>query len=342
MGREVTAGKPKLLLAAGRINPDKASNLSPKRFKRYTLNAKISSFQPRITFPQNVAVMSNYENVVETIVPDQLSHRRQGPRRLAEEVAALQQMSRCFAVDSASMLQCLVEIAMDLCRAHSAGISLEHREADGAATFRWVATAGKIVGYRGRSIPRDQSPCGVVIDRNMPLLFHRPGVAYPKLEDSECPIIEGLLVPLQVDAEVVGTLWVLSHTEFRKFDREDLRLLESLANMAIVAVRSRRTEEALRRTTAALAVAQVANRLAHEINNPLQALQNSLFLAAHDHPSEEVLSACLQADRVCDLVKYILRHDATDADLKLLQTKCKKSAVSVVPYWGAPVYCKCD
>ena len=286
--------------------------------------------------------MIELSSVEETIVTDQLFYRPKSAMRLAEEVGALQEMSRCFAIDSEQMLQRVVEIAMNLCHAHSAGISLEHHEADGAATICWVATAGMIVGYRGRSIPRDQSPSGVVLDRKMPLLFHRPGLVFTKLGDSECPIVEGLLVPLRVDADVVGTIWVLSHSEAKRFDREDLRLVQSLANMAIIAIRSRRTEEALRKTAAALAATQVANRLAHEINNPLQALQNNLYLAAQDHPSDEVLSASVQADRVCDLVSNILHHGATDANLKLLQTQCKKPAVSAVRSAAGPLYYKGD
>jgi GAF domain-containing protein len=289
-----------------------------------------------------VAVVIELSNIEKTIITGELSRRPEGPMRLAEEVGALQEMARCFDRDSEQILQRVVEIAIDLCQAHSAGISLEHTKDDGAASFCWVAAAGQISRFRGRTISRDQSLGGVALDRGMSLLFYRPGVVFTELDDSECPIIEALLVPLQVDSEDVGTIWALSHTEDKKFDREDLRLLQSLANMAVLAVRSRRMEKTLTETAAALGAAQAANRLAHQINNPLQALQNNLYLALHDHPSREVLSASQQADRVCELVKYILHHDASDANLKLLQFRCKKAAVSAGSSYSGPVYCKRD
>jgi PAS domain S-box-containing protein len=49
------------------------------------------------------------------------------------------------------------------------------------------------------------------------------------------PIVEALLVPFHSESKPVGTLWLISHTPFRKFDREDQRVLNSLSHFASTA-----------------------------------------------------------------------------------------------------------
>jgi C4-dicarboxylate-specific signal transduction histidine kinase len=48
---------------------------------------------------------------------------------------------------------------------------------------------------------------------------------------------EGLLAPFYVDGKSVGTIWAIAHNPRRKFDVEDLRLLESMSRFASVAYR---------------------------------------------------------------------------------------------------------
>src|SRR5262249_15561634 len=46
---------------------------------------------------------------------------------------------------------------------------------------------------------------------------------------------EGLLVPFYVNGKAVGTIWAVVHDNRRKFDAEDLRLLESMSRFASAA-----------------------------------------------------------------------------------------------------------
>jgi C4-dicarboxylate-specific signal transduction histidine kinase len=46
---------------------------------------------------------------------------------------------------------------------------------------------------------------------------------------------EGLLVPFYVNGKAVGTIWAIAHDPHRKFDAEDLRLLESIGRFASAA-----------------------------------------------------------------------------------------------------------
>lgn len=123
--------------------------------------------------------------------------------------------------------------ALELCNAHSAGVSLiEHEGVE--CVFRWVALAGQWAGYKGGSLPRNASPCGIVIDRNAPQLMSRPHFLFSAIQGTP-PVEEVLLVPFSILNEPVGTVWVVAHDDQRRFDSEDLRLMRSLAQLAAAA-----------------------------------------------------------------------------------------------------------
>jgi PAS domain S-box-containing protein len=133
-----------------------------------------------------------------------------------------------------SILQKLVETALDLCRADSAGISILE---PGGATgiFRWHAIAGAFASHVGEGIPREASPCGLVLDRDAWLLFAYPERHFQYGIAVNPPIVEALVVPFHVGGNPGGALWAIAHTPSRQFDIEDLRLLTSLSRFAAAA-----------------------------------------------------------------------------------------------------------
>ncbi|MEP0919788.1 PAS domain S-box protein, partial [Leptolyngbya sp. DQ-M1] len=52
------------------------------------------------------------------------------------------------------------------------------------------------------------------------------------------PVVEGLLIPLCINDQALGTLWIVSHREGRRFDPEDQRLMMSLGGFAASALHS--------------------------------------------------------------------------------------------------------
>jgi PAS domain S-box-containing protein len=131
-------------------------------------------------------------------------------------------------------LQKCAELVMELCRADSAGISLlepggEH------GRFRWQAIVGAFAGYWGGTVPREASPCGVVIARDSVLLFRQAERFFPALNGMEPRIHETLLAPWHRNGTAVGTLWAIKHSPDGRFDAEDARLLQSLARLAAAA-----------------------------------------------------------------------------------------------------------
>ncbi len=124
------------------------------------------------------------------------------------------------------MLQKLAEIAVDLCRADTAGISV----IDGDV-FRWVAVAGVFASAWGGTMPRNESPCGVCIDRDSTQLMHLADRRFPALL-TEPRFVEALLIPFHRGGQPIGTVWIVSHSFEKRFDKEDERNVRVLAQFA--------------------------------------------------------------------------------------------------------------
>jgi signal transduction histidine kinase len=196
------------------------------------------------------------------------------PRRspdYEQENRALAILAREMASNPRNMLQKLVEVAIDLCGADSAGISLLDDD-----VFRWEAIAGILAGERGGTMPRGASPCGVCIDENTTQLMYLPERCFPALR-VEPKAVEALLIPFHYQGAPIGTVWIVSHTEARKFDSEDERIVSVLAQFASSAWQLWRSYEA-----AAAESERKSDFLAligHELRNPLGVITTAAALA---------------------------------------------------------------
>jgi PAS domain S-box-containing protein len=167
----------------------------------------------------------------------ELSQRPSRAPDHAAENRALAALARTMAITPDSILQELANAALALCRADSSGVSLL-TDADSRTNFHWPAVAGVWAPHVGGGTPRDFGPCGVVLDRNVPLLFSHPERDFPYFGDVKPMVEDALLVPFYHQGEAIGTVWVVSHDAGHSFDAEDLRVLTDLANLAAVAYRS--------------------------------------------------------------------------------------------------------
>src|ERR1700677_1819821 len=226
--------------------------------------------------------------------------REHGAEREAE---ALRRLARVFAGQPEDLLQELVDTALELCGADSSGISL--REGD---KFRWIVTAGLFSRFVNGGTPRDFSPCGTCLDRNKPQLFSVNRTYYDYLGIVAEPVEEGILLPWRVD-DTEGTIWVVSHSEAHRFDREDYRLVQSLADFSAIAIRHRNDQALLLEQEKRATEIRLINDLAHSINNPLQSLTNLAYLASESEGTEpKALAREMSADltRLTELVRKIL------------------------------------
>ena len=151
------------------------------------------------------------------------ARRRRAPDDERED-RAYTALANELAENPGNMLQKLVEVAVELCDSDTAGISL----LDGDV-FRWEAVAGVFADTRGSTMPRNQSPCGVCIDRDAVQLMH--------LADRCFPAIAGLMIGLDRlestatprDDDAVGHL----QTIVGDLEREMRRLAQDLGPAAL-------------------------------------------------------------------------------------------------------------
>jgi signal transduction histidine kinase len=137
----------------------------------------------------------------------------------------------------------LLRACLQLCSAGTAGLSLAETSPGGDQIFRWTNVAGALRKHVGRITPRHSSPCGATLDANAPQLFANPARRFEYLGGLELPVIEALVVPVDLEGEARGTIWVVSHDEEVKFDAEDARIMTGLAEFTSCALRLTRQSE---------------------------------------------------------------------------------------------------
>jgi signal transduction histidine kinase/ActR/RegA family two-component response regulator len=225
------------------------------------------------------------------LVTERLALRTVREPNFAAENAALVSLAEALTGPDESFLQFLAELALDLCGAESSGISVLRITDDGEPTFEWVAAAGLCESFRHASAPFEESPCGITVALNAPQLFSHPQKHFPYLHAPGPEIVESLVVVIPAEHGAHGTLWVMSHNENRKFDREDCRVLTSLGGFASAALTLRRSRkqaevEAEQTHRARHALEQSDARreefismLGHELRNPMSPIESAIAIA---------------------------------------------------------------
>ncbi|WP_158944315.1 GAF domain-containing protein [Granulicella sp. S190] len=205
--------------------------------------------------------------------------RRLHVRDVAMQVEGMGRLARAFVESPETILQELVNAAVELCGADSAGISIEREEKSDTDYYEWVATAGQYENFLHATLPRSPSACGMCLERGRPQLF-RVTQRFFDLMGIEAPVVtDGILLPWEV-GETRGTIWIMAHGREEAFDGDDLRMMQVLANFAAMGVRQQSQQRLLMEQTKVAAAAAMANELAHRINNPLQGITNIVYLAA--------------------------------------------------------------
>jgi PAS domain S-box-containing protein len=190
----------------------------------------------RLVPSQNVApdTTDRAPDLLSMLSTAELNQRPSRPPDHEAENRALLALAREMATSPEGILQKLADTALTVCRAHSAGLSLLE-EGDQKRNFHWRAIAGEWAPHVNGGTPRDFGPCGTVLDRNVALICSHSELDFPYWADVKPVLEEGLLVPFYVNGEAVGTIWVVSHDGSRRFDAEDLRVMNSLGTFAAAA-----------------------------------------------------------------------------------------------------------
>jgi signal transduction histidine kinase/ActR/RegA family two-component response regulator len=229
----------------------------------------------------------------DIVITPLLTTRAAPPRDIAAEHTALNDLIRHAAICADSLLPRLVELAVQLCDAGSAGVSLLERSNTGDGVFRWVAMAGAYREYVGGTTPESFSPCGTCLARGTAQLYHYPARLFTYLSQAAPPIVEGLVLPLQSEGGPLGTIWIVSHDEARTFSARDVEVMSSLADFTSAALTLQRAKDE----------AESVNRVkdeflavvSHELRRPLTAIVgwSEVLLAGRATP--EIAARAIEA-----------------------------------------------
>jgi hypothetical protein len=251
--------------------------------------------------------MAEFRGASDLSSDDPETRRPVRATRLELEIASLHRLMRGLSKDLCERLKDAVEAACELCDADCAGITLVDRLQDGTELLRWVAGVGPVREVVGQTLSLDRN-LKSVLNEQKPRLVCRPHRLFPHIAE-RWDIAEALLVPWAGASSGGGILWVLTRSNAKRLDADDVRMLKSLAAFVESAVAKDEVESCRLDEERVGAAAKVANELAHAVNNPLQALTNALYLMDGE-PGDHLQDARAQLQRINALVRVILDSNA--------------------------------
>ena len=211
----------------------------------------------------------------------ELSRRPSRAPDYEAENRALLTLAREMAAFPEGILQKLADIALSLCDAHSAGLSLLE-DGDLKRRFHWRAIAGQWSPHVNGGTPRDFGPCGTVLDRNIAMICSHPERDFPYWADVTPVLEEGLLIPFYINGEALGTIWVVAHDASRRFDSEDLRVMTNLGTFAAAAYQTILFLNAADKREEQISI--LAREAEHRTKNVLATVQAIVHLSHSDTP----------------------------------------------------------
>jgi len=248
--------------------------------------------------------------------------------RFRIRLAALNRATQAMiaTLDPDAVLTLAMAEARTMLNAESTAILLLDKNND---ELRFAATANvNCDALTGSRTPAQEGLAGWVVQNAQPALVHDVQ-SDPRFRESvdglAGPDTRSLLaMPLEYREETIGVIEAINKVG-GDFDEHDRELLSTLAGSAAIAIENARLYQAERelrklveqsqlqlvQTEKLAATGRLAASLAHEINNPLQAIHNSLqlmlsFQLEDDEQEEYLQIADKEIERLMSLVSSIL------------------------------------
>lgn len=208
---------------------------------------------------------------------------------------AIQELAVHMADGPEKVLPRFVEYAMEVTAGVSAGISIADLDAR-PPTFRWAFLKGTLAAFEGATTPRDDSPCGVTLDKDTPVLTRHSERSYSWIADVGVILPEVLLVPLHRGPEQLGTLWIVSD-ELSHFNRAHVEAVKEIAAFVSIALRMHQTE--MRLSKALTEQEALAKEMSHRVKNVFNIVDGMIHLggkhAKTNHELTQALSGRVRA-----------------------------------------------
>ena len=217
--------------------------------------------------PLETSIPAGGASLESILCTEELHRRPWRPPDHEKENRAVVALARTLAADSHTILQVFAETILQVTESDSSGLSLLTTD-DGGKRFYWPAIAGMWKPHTGGGTPRNFGPCGDVLDCNRTLLFKHFERRYPYLQPVMPAAEECLLLPFYVQGKAVGTIWAIMHSDRRKFDAEDGRIMNVLGEFASLAYQTLASIDDLKLQMSAREKAETELR---ELTNGLEA-----------------------------------------------------------------------
>lgn len=208
---------------------------------------------------------------------------------------------------------------------HAPGAELGLLEADGQS-IRLEISDNPWESFKGLELPVGEGLAGQVLLTGQTIRVKDYEQWEYRLKSApSIPFRAAIGTPLLFKGEVIGVLIVMDDHPEREFTEDDLKSIELLAPTVAIAIRNaelydelqqrseaqRQAESLLVQSEKLATTGRLMASIAHEINNPLQALHNCLYLADHSElePAERsryLAMARSELDRLVNIAQRML------------------------------------
>ena len=252
----------------------------------------------------------------------------QALRRRNQELSALIEINRMVtsSLELDEVLAATMQGIREILQVEAGSLVLVDEEV-GGIVFR--KTFGPEPGWiTGRTIQPEEGIVGYVVQSGEPKLVNDveldPHFSVEVDEEMGFTSRTILCVPLKIRDEVIGAIEVINRLG-GAFTHQDLELLQAMAASVAVAVDNsnlyseladfakelERSQAQLVQAEKMAAIGRLAASIAHEINNPLQAIHNSLHLSTHegldaDRRWQYLTMAQAEVQRLIEIVQRML------------------------------------
>jgi len=198
-----------------------------------------------------------------------------------------------------TLFQRVVHRTRELVQAKGAELGLVDEDRNG---IRVQTSENPWYDFSGHLIPKSQGIAGQVLATGESFRISDYNSWSQRLMlDNPAPFKAAAGVPLKIKGAVIGTLVVMDDQPERTFSDEDVALMELIAPIMAISIHNaklyqqiqelvevqRLAENRMIRTEKLATAGRLTASIAHEINNPLQSLNNCLYLAERNELSSE-------------------------------------------------------